>query len=78
MIRAIVFAAALAFVAAGTFATTADAGHHLTRKLCMAKDRAGQSVKFVCKADELCCYNRLLNEKSCQPKAPRLLIKRCL
>jgi len=66
MIRTIVFAAALAFVAAGSFATTADAG--FKHKLCKASTLDGKPVTFTCKASEKCCYNKLLNEKKCGSK----------
>ena len=65
MIRTIFFAAALAFVAAGTFAPTAEAGHHHKNKLCKATTLDGKPVTFKCKASQKCCYNKLLNQKSC-------------
>lgn len=68
MIRTIVFAAALAFVAAAPFAPTAEANHHFKSKMCKATTLDGKPVSFKCKADQRCCYNKLLNEKSCGSK----------
>lgn len=68
MIRTIVFAAALAFVAGGALAPVAEAGSHYKHKLCKATTLDGKPVTFKCKADQKCCYNKLLNEKSCGSK----------
>lgn len=68
MIRTILFAAALAFVATGTFAPVAEAGSHHKHKLCKATTLEGKPITFKCKANQKCCYNKLLNEKSCGSK----------
>lgn len=65
MIRSILFTAAVALLAAGSFAPTADAGHHYKHKLCKATSLDGKPVTFKCKASQKCCYNKVLNIKSC-------------
>lgn len=63
MIRTIVLAVAVA-----ALSTSAFAGGHYKHKLCKAKSLDGKQVTFTCKADQKCCYNALLNQKSCGSK----------
>ncbi|MEQ8823611.1 MAG: hypothetical protein RIC14_04470 [Filomicrobium sp.] len=66
MVRSIAFAVALAF-ASVSFTGVADAGHH-KHKLCKAKTLKGKKVTFKCKADQRCCYSKLLNKGTCGSK----------
>ncbi len=60
MIRTITAAALVALLS-----TSAFAGGHYTKKKCMAQNLKGQHVSFVCKIDEVCCYNKLMDKSSC-------------
>lgn len=64
MIRTIALAAVIA-----SLSTSAFAGHHYSKKLCQATDLKGKSVTFVCKASEVCCYNKLIGKSSCGKNA---------
>ena len=63
MVRTFAFAVALA-CASLSFSGVADAGH----KLCKATTLEGKKVTFKCKADQRCCYNKLLNKGTCGSK----------
>lgn len=65
MVRSIAFALALA-CASVSFTGAADAGYK--HKLCKATTLTGKKVTFKCKADQRCCYNKLLNKGTCGSK----------
>ena len=78
LIGAITLAAAMAL---GTTAVWAGGSSDLkilklsanySKKLCIADNtRSRKQVTWVCQADQLCCYDRLFDRKSCQPKSRR-------
>lgn len=55
----------LALALAAPLGNEADARSHYRLKKCIAPAVYGTPVTWVCKASEICCYDRLLRRGSC-------------
>ena len=56
---------ALALALAAPLGNEADARSHYRHKRCIAPAMYGTPTTWVCKASEICCYDRLLRKGSC-------------
>lgn len=69
-ISALAVSAALALAFTVTTGSEAEAKKAAKSKSCTATNtQTSKKVSWKCKAEELCCFNPLLNQGSCSPKA---------
>jgi hypothetical protein len=60
-----IFGCALALTLAAPLGNEADARSHYAHKRCIAPARDGANATWVCRANEICCYDWLLRQGSC-------------
>jgi hypothetical protein len=59
------FGCALALALVVPLGNDAEARYHYRFKKCIAPAMLGAQTTWVCKASEICCYDRLLRRGSC-------------
>ena len=60
-----IFGCALALALAAPLGNEADARYHYAHKRCIAPAMLGAKTTWVCRASEICCYDRLLRRGTC-------------
>lgn len=69
-ISALALSAALALTFTVSTGGPAEAKKKAASKSCVATNtQTSKKVSWKCKADERCCFNPVLNQGSCSPKA---------